>query len=102
MDGRDPPPHFPLFPTNTPSNHFHQCTPELDSLVGRQQSLESLHAEVEAHQCKMEDLTAEAADLNAHLSLLQPESDDHRDSACTPWQPDMAASILHDNHTNSD
>src|SRR5882724_3664018 len=43
MDGWDPPPHFPCVPTDTPSNPFHHCTPEADSVVSRQQYLKSLH-----------------------------------------------------------
>src|SRR5882724_10456969 len=44
MDGRDPPPHFPPFTTDTPSNPFRHRTSEADSLVGRHQYLESLRA----------------------------------------------------------
>ena len=95
MDGRDPPPHFPLFPTNTPTNPFCHCTPEVEFLVGGQQSLESLCVEIKAHQHKMADLTAEATALNACLTLLPSTSDDHQGSAHTPWNSEMAVPSPH-------
>jgi len=101
MDGSDPPPHFSHVPTDTPSNPFCHHTPEADSVVSRQQYLESLHVEIEMHQCKMADLTAEATTLNACLSLLPPELEDHWDSTGSPWRPEVAALIPHVNHTNS-
>jgi len=70
-------------------------------VVGRQQYLKSLHVEIEMHQCKMADLTVEAATLNAHLLLLPPELEDCWGSTGPLLRLDVAAPIPHVHCTKS-